>query len=320
MLEIKQLPQSEVEIAGEMSGEEFSKFWPQAVAELGKGVSLPGFRPGRIPERVLIERVGETAVLEKAAELALQSIFPRIVKEKKLEVIGPPRAQVTKIAKGAPLGFKFQAVLLPEIQLHENFKQIAAAVLNKKAEIKVEDKEIDDALEYLRKTRVKNEDNAVLPELNDEFAKSLGEFKSSAELREALRKNLLAEKEAKEKESRRLEALDAILRNSRVEIPDLLLQAEKDKMLQQIKSNVTNMGLTWEDYLKHIKKSEQELLNGWTDDALKRVKYGLLLRQLEGVFQIEVSEKEILDSGYPKDYAYGIIRNEKIFLCLSQQS
>ncbi|MFH1979015.1 MAG: trigger factor family protein, partial [Patescibacteria group bacterium] len=140
-LEIKQLPKSEVEIIGEISAERFSKFWPKAIKNLSEGVSMHGFRKGNIPEKVLVDKVGESAVLEKAAEMALQDVYSEILMKKKIEAIGTPKATVTKIAKNNPLGFKFQTAVLPTIQLPEDYRELAARIINPPAggeEIKVE--------------------------------------------------------------------------------------------------------------------------------------------------------------------------------------
>ncbi|MBU1178848.1 hypothetical protein KKB69_00695 [Patescibacteria group bacterium] len=267
-LEIKQLPKSEIEITGEMPAEEFSIFWQKAVKELSKNISLSGFRPGKVPEKIFLEKVAEGAILDKAAELALQDAYLKIIKEKKIEAIGYPQATVTKITKGGPLGFKFQTAVLPEIKLPENYKKIAAKVAQKKEKIVVEEKE-------------------------------------------------------------QLEIMDTILKNSQFEIPQVLIESEKVKMLSGFKTNILNMGLKWEDYLLHVKKSEKEILDGWNEDALKRVKYGLLLDQLGRVMEIKVSEEEMenkskefgivdqkVDKSQIMDYAYSIIRNEKIFSAL----
>lgn len=350
-LEIKQLPKSEVEITGEVSSEEFSKFWEKAVKDASKSIKVPGFRPGKAPEQVLLDKIGDRAILDKAAEMALQDIYPRIIQEKKLEVIGHPQASITKISKGGPLGFKFQTAVLPEIKLPENYKEIAKKIADQKEIIVVEDKEVNDSLEYLRKSRKKKDLSAealpdrqagsakagedVLPELNDEFAKNVGEFKTLEELKSTLKKNLQSEKEFKYKEKKKLEMLDAVLKSSEMEIPDVLISSEKNKMLYDLKANIEGMGMKWEDYLTHLKKKEEEILDGMNEDALRRVKYGLLLQHLSKIFKTEVSEKEIedkikelgldkkegvnpegiegIDSERIKDYAYGIIRNEKIF-------
>ncbi|MFC1756872.1 trigger factor [Patescibacteria group bacterium] len=328
-LEIKQLPKSEIEITGEIPAEEFSAFWPKALKDLSKDASIPGFRKGKIPENILIDKIGEGAVLDKSAEMALQEVYPKIIKEKKIEAIGMPQATVTKIAKGSELGFKFKTAILPEIKLPENFKEVASKFLSKKEDLKVEDKEVDEAIEYIRKSRAKGE-KKELPELNDEFAKSVGNFETMDELKKTINDNLKQEKEFKQQESKRLESLDAILKESKYEIPDILIDSEKHKMLHELQSNITNMGMKWEDYLGQIKKKEEEILEGWTEDAERRVKYGLILRRIHEELKIDISEEEIKekckelgveDLSKPevqgaKDYAYGIIRNEKIFKSL----
>ena len=335
-IEIKKLPKSEVEITGEMPAEEFSKFWQKALDEFSREAKLPGFRPGKVPEKVVVEKVGDGAVLDKAAELAIRDIFPRIIVERKLDVIGPPRANVTKITKGGPLGFKFQVAVLPEVELAENFREIAKKVFEKKEKIIVEDREIEESLEYLRKMRAKapvgDDKESGLPELNDEFAKSVGKFETLIELRETIGQNIQLEKEEKAKEKRRLESLDAILKLSKIEIPDILVNAEKGKMLSELKSSITGMGMKWEDYLAQVKKTEEEILKGWDKDALHRVNFGLLLRKLGEVLKPEVKDEEAEDmmakfGSIPenvdkirlKEYARGIIRNEKIFNILEEE-
>ncbi|MCF7835666.1 MAG: hypothetical protein K9M15_00915 [Candidatus Marinimicrobia bacterium] len=352
MLEIKKLEKSEVEIAGEIPAEEFAGYWGKALAEMSKDVSVAGFRPGKVPEKILVEKFGENAILDKAAEMALGEFYPKIVREKKLEVISPPQVTVTKITKNGPLGFKLRAIVLPEIKLPEDYQAIAKKVSEKKEEVVVADKEIDDAIEYLRKMKANTPENnnsseelkkegedkkeEKLPEVNDDFAKSVGKFESLAELKETIKKNIQAEKENKSKEKKRIEMMDAIINKTEVEIPEVLVEGEKRKMLNELKSSIANMGLKWEDYMNHVKKKEEEILAGWEKDALKRVKYGLLLEQLTKDLKIEISdeditakikdlgldprmgEKEGVDKDRIKGYAFGIIRNEKIFKFLEE--
>ncbi len=344
-LEIKQLPKSEIEITGEIPASDFSLFWQKAIKELSKGVSLPGFRPGKIPEKVLIEKIGEGSVLEKSAEMALQEEYPKILKEKKIEAVGFPKTSITKIAKGEALGFKFQTAVLPEMKLPEDYKEISSKVAKKKEEVKVEDKEVDASIEYLRKMKAKqnsseDSEEAVLPELNDEFAKSFGgEFNTMDDLKKSIKENMILEKEGKLKEKKRLEILDAILKKTELELPDVLIEGEKNKMLQELKANITSMGMKWEDYLTQVKKTEKELLEGWGEDAVRRVKYGLILRYFGKELDIKITGEEIsqkakemgfdvedegslkargIDKQRIMDYAEGIIRNEKVFTYLEK--
>lgn len=325
MLEIKKLPKSQIEIIGEIPAEEFAKYWPKAIKKLSEGVSLPGFRPGKIPEKIFIEKIGEKAVLEESAEMALADVYIKIIKEKKIEAIGRPAATVMKISKNGPLGFKFQTAILPEIKFPDNYKEIAKKIVDKKEEIVVDEKEIDASLEYLRKTRT-GKDGAELPALDDEFAKSVGEFKTLAELRDVLKKNTLLEKEMKNKEKKRIEMMSSILDKSEFEVPEILVESEKRHMFEETKARIEGMGLKWEDYLSHLKKKEEELLNDWTEDALKRVKYGLFLEQMSKFLKVEISDEEInkeiekhtaankeIGEDRLRNYLYGIMRNEKVF-------
>ena len=64
-------------------------------------------------------------------------------------------------------------------------------------------------------------------------------------------------------------------------MPKFLVEAEKTKWREEMKRNITQMGMKWDDYLKHIKKkTEEELKKDWEKDAVKRVKYGLILDEM----------------------------------------
>jgi len=255
MLEIKLLPGSEVEIIGEISVDDFEACREQAIKEFSGKVKIDGFRPGKVPEKVLIDNVGESEILERMAIIALQKEYPKIIEERKIKAIGRPLITITKIARNNPLGFKIRTFVMPEIELPD-YKNI-------------------------------------------------------------------------EKGKTRLEILEKIIEKMKAEIPQILIEGEKEKMFQEIRANLEETGLKWEDYLGHIKKTEEELKKDWEPDALKRVKFGLVLNEIAEKEKIEVSEEEMekeaekimeqhkyLDKNRVKMYTYGIIRNEKVFKLL----
>jgi FKBP-type peptidyl-prolyl cis-trans isomerase (trigger factor) len=328
-VKVKQLPCSEIEISGEISAEEFNRFFDKAVDLLSKNLKISGFRQGHIPRDVLIGKVGQGAVLNKAAELAIQKTYPEILKERKIEAIGPPRVTITKIARGDSFGYKIKTAVLPEVDLPENYLKTAREIFSEKEEIIVSDKEIDNVLEYLRKSQKDKDGNPA--SLDDNFARKVGKFGSLKELKDAVRQNLIYEKKARSREKKRLQALDAILREIKLDIPDVLIEWEKIKMLSELKASVTDMmNLSWEDYLAHTRKTEKEILNGFNADAARRTKYGLLLEKLANDLGVEVATDEVdeaikrlnipqprkVDNQELKNYAYGIIRNEKVFRLL----
>jgi trigger factor len=377
LIQIKNLPKSEIEITGEIPAEDFERAYQKSFKELNEKTNIPGFRPGYIPENILVEKMSAAALLELAAETALFEAYPKIIEDHKIEAIGRPKITITKIARKNPLGFKAVTAVLPKINLPD-YKKIAGEIMARKENVAVEEKEIDDALEYLRQsakpktgsgkekqTSGQNEKNNLtenrLPELNDEFAKNFGQ-PDLAGLRNILQNNILEDKKIKARERKKMEALEKIAASAPVTIPELLIEAEKNKMLQELKSSIENMGLKWPDYLEHIKKTEQDLQKDWKNEAEKRTRYAMILREIANIEKIEPSAEDIesyvnqiitqyhaelekqkidpvrdgkseisdgfqkkpvsngIDKERLKDYAYGIMRNEKVFELLGLNS
>ena len=284
MLEIKLLPNSEVEIIGEISAEIFMSGRNLAVKEFSEKAEMDGFRKGKIPEDILIKNIGLGAVLEKMAVIALEKEYPKIISEHKIRAIGRPEITLTKLVENNPLGFKIKTSVLPEVTLPD-YKNIAKKILSDK---------------------------------NKE-------------------ENLTEEKQAKEKERRRMEILEKMAEEIKQDMPKFLVEKEKEKMAEEMKRNIAQMGLKWDDYLKHIKKTEEEIKKDWEKDAAKRVKYGLILDQMAEQEKIEAPAEELekeaaamieyhknlgqeFDKERVKNYLTGIMRNEKLFQMLENQT
>jgi trigger factor len=169
-IEIKNLDKCAIEITGEIKADVFEGYKEQAVRELSKEVKIDGFRPGHIPEDVLLEKIGEDALLNMMAELALQKAYPIILKENGIDAIGRPAISITKIARNNPLCFKIKTATLPEIVLAD-YKKISSEGAAKKIDEKefaVEDKEVDQAIDYLRKARAKSAGDSPQPSARNE--------------------------------------------------------------------------------------------------------------------------------------------------------
>ena len=337
-VDIKKLDNSEIEITGEIQAGDFESFSQEALKNISKDIKIDGFRPGNIPEKILIDKVGEGAVLEEMANFSLRKFYQKIIEENNIKAIGKPEIVITKIARNNPLGFKIKTAVMPDIILPD-YKKIAKETMETPEEIKVEEKEIDNALEYLRKSRAtKNEKGEmILPEIDDNFVKTLGKseegkniFENISDLRKVIHENLMNEKKTKEKEKKRIKILDKIIKEIKTEIPEVLIESEKNKLLNEAKFNIEQMGLEWNKYLEHLKKTEEEILKEMDNDAVKRVKYGLILNEISTKEKINVSQQELetetdkmaefykksghnLDREKIKSYVYGILSNEKIF-------
>lgn len=137
---------SQVKITGEIPYEEIAKHREAAIAALGKDLKVDGFRPGHVPENIVVEKVGEMTLLTEMAERALQNVYPQVVTAHKLDVIGSPQIQINKIAADNPLGFTATVATLPDITLPD-YKKIAGEVNKEKEDTLVTDEDVDKQIE-----------------------------------------------------------------------------------------------------------------------------------------------------------------------------
>ena len=312
-IKVEKLPNSEAAITGEITLEFLKECRAEALKELGAKAKIPGFRPGHIPEQTLVKNVGEMHVLEETAEIAIGRAYGAIVKEAGLAPVSRPEISITKLAPGIPLEFKMKVALEPEFKLPD-YKKIAKEAMNAEEKINVEEKEIDDVLEEIKKRDWK-------PDL-----------KEGEDLREKVKENLIKEKEFRAKEKRRLSIVDALVKASEIPLPSQMIEQELAKMLAQFKDDVARAGLKWEDYMKNIKKSEEEVKAEWKPKAEERVKADLIVGKIAEAEKIEPTTEDLeheakhLLEHYPdadplraRIYVYGLLRNEKVFEFLESQ-
>jgi len=136
--------------------------------------------------------------------------------------------------------------------------------------------------------------NLDLPKLDDEFAKGFGPFKTLEELKKQIGDNL--KHDAKHKEDHRVEdeIFDKIIEKSKFDdIPDILLNSEAKKMVEELAQNLESQGVKFIDYLAHLKKSEADLLLEFAPQAVRRVKGALVTRAVSEKQAIKVEDKDI---------------------------
>ena len=154
-IKTEKLTDGQIEIRGEMSWLEFKPYCQKALARLGKDVHLKGFRKGKAPKDLVENTVSAGKVLREAAQAALKAGYLKAVSQHGLEPVGPPQAEVLKLAEGNPFQFKVKITVLPEVKLPD-YKRIAQRT--EKKEARVEEKEVETALRRLQKTRAKTKE------------------------------------------------------------------------------------------------------------------------------------------------------------------
>jgi FKBP-type peptidyl-prolyl cis-trans isomerase (trigger factor) len=314
----------------EIPWEEVSAYKDIALEKIGRDIEIKGFRKGKAPLNLIEENVGEMSVIQEMSYFAVEHAIPHVLDSEKLNPLFQPKVEITKLTKNSPIEFRMDVVELPKFELPD-YKKIAKATPVLSEEV-LEEKEVDEHLELIRKNRarmdkLKNKtEEEVMPELDDDFAKSVGNFESLEKLKEHLRTTLQEEKKIKNKEKRRIQIIKDIIDATSITVPDLLIENELNSMLYQFKSDVGRMGVAFEEYLKAINKEEKDLLSEWRGDALKRVKISLVVPAIaknEKIVadpefiknQIEEVKKEHkdVDEEYARVYFENAFINDKVF-------
>ncbi len=132
-----------------------------------------------------------------------------------------------------------------------------------------------------------------LPELNDDFAKAFG-LKKLEDLEKNMREGILGEKKRQNKEAAEKEMLEEIVSKTKFgDIPEMLIESETHSMIHELEHTVEHQGGKFEDYLKSINKTEDQLTLDLLPDAVKRVKVSLLIREIAKVENIKIDDQEI---------------------------
>lgn len=343
---INKLEKSQVEIVGSVSAENFESFRQKALQNINDEVTIDGFRKGKVPESILVSKVGEMNILEEMAQLAISRAYPEIVISEKIDAIGRPEISITKIAKNNPLEFKIVTTVVPEVNLAD-YKKISKEEMGKKEDAtEITNKELDDAILRIRRSRADHSGHdhqkmtheehekavdASLPEFNDTFVQSLGDFKNVNDFKEKIKISLKEDKVDKNREKKRIAISDKLIDESKIDIPEILIDSELRRIEVQFSEDIARMGVTLEDYMKHAKKTIEDLRKDWRPSAEKKAKLQLILNKIAEEEKIKVGAEEIenevnhivehykdADRERASVYAETVLTNEKVFQFLEK--
>ncbi len=117
-----------------------------------------------------------------------------------------------------------------------------------------------------------------------------------------------------------------------MEIPEILVEVEIDKILYRMESDITQMGLKFEDYLKHLNKTKEDSRKEFRNDGEKKAKLALILNEIAKVEKIVADEQQVVkeveailehykdaDPERARMHAENVLTNEAIFRFLENQ-
>jgi trigger factor len=379
--DVEELSPTRVRLTVEVPFEELKPNLDHAYREVGRQVRVPGFRPGRVPPRVIDQRVGRGAVLEHAVNDAVPELYGKALQEHEMFALGQPDVEITKLDDGKELTFTAEVDVRPKFGLpdidglpvtvddadvtDEQVDEYLGALRERFASLKgtdrpveagdyvsidlsasvdgnpVEDAQasglsyevgsgsmldgLDEALPGMSSGDTKTfrtelaggqyagqeADVTVtvhsvkvkeLPDLDDEFAQAASEFDTLDELRGATTAQLTAMRRGSQAEQARERALDAVLGQLDLPLPETLVREEIELRERALDDRLRRSGLDRPAYLEAAGTTEEELDEQFDTDARRSVKAGFVLDKLAQAEELGVDQNEL--SAYVTEQAY----------------
>lgn len=145
----------------------------------------------------------------------------------------------------------------------------------------------------------------IIPELNDEFAKSVSKYDTLDELKASLKQQMQLRAYQDAEEAYHNALVEQAVANAEVDIPDEMVEQRIDEMIQEMKLNIEANHSTLEDYLKSINKTEEDLRKDFAGTAKETVRQGLVLSAIAEKEDLHVSDQDLSMEVYSMAQQFG---------------
>ena len=379
---VTELPESRVSVSVEVAAEEIQRSLESQARKLGREMKVPGFRTGKIPPAVVIQRIGREPILDEAVRGRLTDWYMKAIDESGIAPVGDPEVDLDfgKLPnEGKPLTFSFEVGVRPTATLGRykglevpRREPVAAAediaaqldeMRERMARLEVIDRPAEEGdfvvIDFVgtidgepfeggegrdqlvevgagslipgfeealvgvsagdEKTvpawfpddytaqhvagkmaeftfTVKEVKHKDLPPLDDDFASDAAGYDSLDELRESIAKELLEHDAARAQAEFRAAALDAVVNDATVDVPEPLVTARAKELLDRMLHQLGHQGITKEAYLQITGKTEDELIEESKPDAELALRREAVLAAVIEAEKIEPTEAQLLDA------------------------
>ena len=158
-LQLEKLENNMAKLTIEVPAEELESAIEKAYQKNKSKISIPGFRKGKVPRKMIEQMYGKEVFYEDAANYLIPDAYDKAVKECEEEIVSSPKIDVTQIEAGKPFVFTAEVALKPEVKLGK-YKGVKV----EKVETEVTDEEVEAALNKERENNARTisvEDRAV---------------------------------------------------------------------------------------------------------------------------------------------------------------
>lgn len=344
---VQNLENSEVVLTIQIPAAAIETNYSKALTSITADFKMDGFRPGTVPENLVIQKIGSLTIWEEALRETIPSVYLEILTESKIPALGRPRFNITKITDKSDAEVTVTTAVMPEIPLPD-YASIAQQVYTNTQVDPVTESDVTNAIIELRKLRYQREntttvetaapaaiDESELPELTPEYLSGFGQDITSLEiLNKKMRHNLEHERIHQLEDKKRAELVALLLENAPFAIPTILVDYEINLMLRQYEHDLSVSGISLDEYLKYTNKTIDHLRTEITEPASKRAKTQLLLDKIAQSAEISPDATKVeselaqlteqykdqgdFDATHAKSYLEQVYTNQAVFAYLEK--
>ncbi len=318
-------PKSLVEITVTAPWLDLQQSWDQTLQRMALETEISGFRKGAAPLPMVEQQLG-ARLQDEALKTIMPNLLIEALKGTDIVPIDYPQYQLVSFVKGSQIEFKAVVTNRPQVSVgaYKTIKAIKPAV---KAITDVEEQKVIDDLFKRWKARLpagqpvgaqvtgnigqgmannqpgqsgsisfngssQPQQSAVADQPNDEFAKAMGAV-SLIDLKAKVRKDLEANSQYNNELDYEESILQEVEKITSVELPEILIHDELNRMLVSLQRRVADMGLLLEDYLKSQNKTLDQIKNEWRLQAEKNVRMELGLAEIARSENVNITDQEL---------------------------
>jgi len=233
-----------------------TKTYQQILKKSAQNIKIKGFRKGKVPTKLAQEQLDPAQLVEKAINQILPQAYTDLIKKEKKQPISEPSFKLISAEKDKDWEVEVQIAEAPTIKLTDYKKTAVAAKKKAEKEISAHKKE-------------------------DQKAEKKGESKGHHHHKH-------------DDESTKLHAIFAsLIETSKPAIPELLIKQETQRQIQQIVSQLDQLKLSLDDYLKRRNQTFEQLTSEMAAQSLANLQLEFILLELAKEIKAEASDKEI---------------------------
>lgn len=367
---VEPLEGNRVKLSVQVDEREFDDAIDAAFRKIARQVRIPGFRPGRVPRRILEARLGADVAREEALRDALPDYYARAVREHAIDVIAAPEIDITAGQEEGPVAFDAVVEIRPVVTVpgyqglrveiprptatdeeldaqidrmraqHAELREVDRPAIDgdvvgidiagsqggeqidgltaddyayevgsggilPEVDEQLRGAKIGDILEFDAehpdpeqeavhfRVLVKQVQERVLPEADDEWAQDASEFDTLEELRADLSTRLNAMKAVQAQMALREKVAAALAELVTEELPDALVQAEMQARLHDLSHRLEHQGMDLEQYLAATGTSQQDFAAELRATSESSVRVDLGLRAVAAAEGLQPDEDEV---------------------------